>query len=63
MIEQSNLAPPELWNRARRYLDGAPKFLAQTKRNLQRFARNQPLAASVAALATGLLVARVLSRR
>jgi hypothetical protein len=62
MIEQSNLAPP-VWNRARRYLEDAPKLFADARRKLQRFARTQPLAASVAALATGLLVARVLSRR
>jgi len=64
MIEQRNLdLPPQLWSRARHYLDEAPKLLADAKRNLQRFARNQPLAASLAALAAGLLVARIFSRR
>lgn len=59
-FEQSK---PEVLRRVRHYLDEAPRDLSRVNRDLERFVREQPLAASLAALAGGFLIARIFARR
>jgi hypothetical protein len=47
----------------RRYLDQAPRALSRAGESLQRFAKEQPIAAALAALGGSFLFARLISRR
>lgn len=62
-VQNFEQGKPDLLRRLRQYIDDAPRDLSRLSRNLERFARDQPLAASLAALAGGFLVARVVARR
>jgi len=54
---------PEVITRLRQFMVDAPKGVSRAGERLQQFAKNQPVAATFAALAGGFLVGRIFSRR